>query len=269
MTSSIPPDIVDALLRIEGASFVRQVDWFEELGSTNDQALRLADDPNVTLPRLVWTGRQTAGRGRGANAWWSGPGSLTFSLVIDTETHGLPPDRRPQLSLLTGLAVLDALRPFVPESALGLKWPNDVWLSGRKVCGILVETASRLPQRVVIGVGLNVGNSFRSAPPELRQIATSLVDETPSPVSPPAILLSFLSAWPALVRHFVEGELDLPRRWSRHCVLTGRPIRLTAGTSVVEGRCAGIDLDGALLIDTPGRRERHIAGTVRLVEAHR
>jgi len=264
VTSSLPPDVVDALLRIEGQSFVRQVDWFDELGSTNDHALQIADDPATPLPRLVWTGRQTAGRGRGANVWWSSAGSLTFSLVIDAEETGLPAERRPLLSLLTGLAVIDALKSFV-GSGLGLKWPNDVWLSGRKVCGILVETARRQPHRVVIGVGLNVSNSFRSAPPEMRQMATSLVDELPTPVSPPTVLLAFLSAWPAVVGDYTSGNLRLPGRWSQHCVLTDRPVRVAAGTSIVEGRCAGIDETGALLIDTPRGRERQVAGTVRLL----
>jgi len=133
------------------------------------------------------------------------------------------------------------------------------------VCGILVETASQRPERVVIGVGINVGNSFRTAPPDIRQIATSLVDELETAVSAPAVLLAFLSAWPATVRAFADDDLHLPNRWQRHCVLTNRAIRLTAGNAVTEGRCAGIDERGALQIDTLRGRERHIAGTVRLL----
>ena len=187
------------------------------------------------------------------------------SLVVDAGTLGIAAECRPQLSLLTGLAVIDALKLFVPETLLGLKWPNDVWLRGRKVCGILVETASQRPERVVIGVGINVGNSFRTAPPDIRQIATSLVDELETAVSAPAVLLAFLSAWPATVRAFADDDLHLPNRWQRHCVLTIRAIRLTAGNAVTEGRCAGIDERGALQIDTLRGRERHIAGTVRLL----
>lgn len=259
----MPPEIVDALLRIESLGIVRQVDWFPELPSTNDYALELADLSEGEFPRLVWTGRQTAGRGRGANVWWSAPGSLTFSLVVDGAALGVESHRRPQLALVTGLAVLEALALFVPEMSLGLKWPNDVWLAGRKVAGILVETSSRCPERLVIGVGVNVSNSFRSAPAEICHAATSIVDESAEGATAPAVLLAFLSAWFRLVRDFADQELLLAERWRRHCVLAGRPVRLTAGSVVVDGGCVGIDDGGALLIETTRGRERHIAGTVR------
>jgi BirA family biotin operon repressor/biotin-[acetyl-CoA-carboxylase] ligase len=259
----LPPDIVDTVLRLEGLGLVRQVDWFAALGSTNDQALTLADDDAVELPRLVWTGRQTAGRGRGANKWWSAAGALTFSLIVDADALGVPADRRPPLALVAGLAVVEALAPFAGGTPLGLKWPNDVWLAEKKIAGILVETARRRNERLVIGIGLNVGNSFRDAPPEVRQIATSVADESSLPVAPPAVLLGVLTAWTRLVTEFAAGDLPLAAAWRRHCVLTGRVVRLTAGPQIVEGRCAGIDDDGAILIDTVRGRDRHIAGTVR------
>lgn len=155
---------MDALLRIEGETLVRKADWFAALGSTNDLALRWAADADLELPRLIWAETQTAGRGRGAHVWWAAPGGLTFSLIVDEASTGLRAAMWPQVSVLTGLAIAEMLSEFVPAHSIGLKWPNDVQVHGRKICGILVEFLPGQPHRLVIGVGINVGNSFRRAP---------------------------------------------------------------------------------------------------------
>src|SRR5262245_50492595 len=124
------------LARIAGSRLVAEVDSHHTLASTNDRALELATRGDPKLPLLVLAERQTLGRGRGANRWWSAPGALTFSLAIDGRLGTTPPQSLPPWSLAAGLAVCEALADLVPRGDWRVKWPNDIFLSGRKVGGI-------------------------------------------------------------------------------------------------------------------------------------
>lgn len=249
---------------MESETFVRQVDWFAELESTNTHALTRAAEPELLLPRLIWAERQTAGRGRGANEWWSASGAVTCSLLIDGPAIGLPPERWPQVSMVTAIAVAETLEQFLPAERIGLKWPNDVQLDRRKVAGILVEAAPVVPGRLVIGLGLNVGNSFRRAPADLQSLAVSLADVLPAPPSPADVLREFLHAWQTLTKMLREGGLNLAERWSEQCVLSHEPVVLMHGHQRIEGLCRGITPEGALLLEVDGRLQTYWAGTVRL-----
>ena len=123
-------------LRAHG--WLRHVEVYPLIGSTNDRALVIAERSERELPALVVAERQTAGRGREGRTWWSGEGALTFSLALAPTSMGLAPRYWPAMSLTTALAVCDV----IAESAFGkqasVKWPNDVLLEGRKVAGVLL-----------------------------------------------------------------------------------------------------------------------------------
>ena len=251
--------------RLLAESCLRRADWLDQIDSTNDHALLLANQAEIESPWLIGAEQQTAGRGRGANRWWGAEGSLLFSLLIDMPKMGLVSADWPRFSLITGLAVAETLASMVSSAVVGLKWPNDVWLGRRKVCGILIEQSDRFPERLVIGVGLNVNNSFHDAPDDQRQIATSMADASGGTVfSRTDVLIEFLNQWRLLSQYLAEGNIDLVERWSRKCVLTGNPVTLTSGRKETTGFCVGIDGDGALLLRTAFAVERHYAGTVRL-----
>ena len=178
-----PSDIA----RIVSETFIDRVDYHEEIESTNSRATQLAAAASAnTVPDdrscvLVLTENQTAGRGRGANRWWSTRGALTFSVLIRPNAVDLPTDRWPQLSLTAGLAVCEAIESLLSDVTVGIKWPNDVYLSGRKVCGILVEAGGGQPGsgvigNIVFGIGVNVHNSAENAPHELRDKVIALSD---------------------------------------------------------------------------------------------
>ena len=160
---------------ILAAGWIQTVDFFDELGSTNDQAIRTASNARPH-PRLVICDRQQAGRGRGANRWWASEGALTFSVVIEPDVIGIPMERWPTLSVAVGGAICEALAACLPDVDVRLKWPNDVYADGKKLCGILVEVPPVSPPRLVIGIGINVANSARQAPPEVQARMTALVD---------------------------------------------------------------------------------------------
>lgn len=264
LSDTPPSDMTAVLQRLERETFLRRAEWHAELDSTNSYAIALATQRETVVPRLIGTSHQLAGRGRGGNAWWSSDGALTFSLLIDPLQVGLPFLRWPQVALMTGLAVADTLEQFLPPASIQLKWPNDVYASGRKICGILTEVPPGRTDRLVVGIGLNVGNSLVGAPPELQSTATSLRDLI-GPDHPPReqLLLQLIPRWETWLRRLAADEIDFPALWRTKCYLTGEQIAVTIGPETQTGLCAGLDTDGALLLDTECGPRRILAGTVR------
>lgn len=254
------------LARLESSGIVAQIEFHAEIGSTNDRASQLAG-AELQLPLLVIADRQTAGRGRGANRWWSAPGALTFSLLVESAAASVQPTQWPQLSLTAGLAVCEALQALLPQQLWGVKWPNDVYLGGptglQKVCGILIESPSARRGRLIIGIGINVNNSFAAAPEELRERATALCDVAGRSFDRTDVLLQVIHSlhrrWGMLG---ILGFGALADDWRRYCILQGQTVTLEQGGERVVGLCQSIDDDGALVLQTPTERRRCIAGTI-------
>jgi len=219
-----------------------------EVDSTNSELMRRARAGD-TRPTLLVAERQTAGRGRRGREWHSAPGdSLTFSLGLP-----LAPASWSGLSLAVGVAVARALHPDI-----GLKWPNDLWLQGRKLAGILVETASvvdrpgadpgpdRSPVRyAVVGVGINIaprppGEALATPPAALRELWPDAdAGAALLRVAPP--LVSALQAFERL------GFPAFHARFDARDLLRDRPVTLSDGTS---GTAHGVSEAGALLVHT-------------------
>lgn len=260
--------MVFELNRIQEEAKLGHIAFQPELPSTNDHALELAAEDHAELPLLVLTETQTAGRGRGANRWWAAPGALTCSVLIEMHPASLPAQSRPKVSLTAGLAVCEALRELLRKQKaspqIGLKWPNDVLLSGRKVCGILVEASSARADRLVIGIGLNVNNSLTQAPAELQQTATALVDVIHTPLDLTDTLIEVLQQLAAGLHMLTAADEALFECFKHYCVLQGRRVCLDLGTRQVVGLCLGIDPDGALVVDTDFGPQRFFSGVVRM-----
>lgn len=252
----------DDLRRLERQTFVRRIEFHDELDSTNNLALELAKEDDVELPLLVLTEQQTAGRGRGSNSWWATRGALTFSVLVETVQQQLPPATWPRISLSTGLAVCEALGGLAPTADLRLKWPNDVFLDGSKLCGVLVEAPSGRMDRLVVGVGINVNNSFATAPEELKSLATSLYDSTQEVRNLADVLAEVLLRIESRLQSVRDGDAELTRAWRERCLLKNSLVSLRTGDQLVQGRCRGIDEDGALLIESSTGQTRHLAGVV-------
>lgn len=238
-------------------------EWHEELDSTNSRAHELARLPDTPATVLIVADRQTAGRGRGANTWWSAEGSLTFSLLIDASEEQLPSVHWPLVSLLAAQVIGDAIAAFLPGHDVRVKWPNDVYLQGKKVCGILVEVPPVRPARLIVGIGINVNNSLLEAPEEVRARATSLADEGSQAFDREAVLEAVVTPFLAKLDRLRESDLGFLERWPQRCLLTGKQVQVDCTTRIVEGRCEGIDHAGALLLRTPSGQERLFAGVVK------
>jgi len=213
----------------------------DSVDSTNDEVRRLAEQ-GMPEGLIVITDRQTQGRGRRGAAWFSPPGeSLAFSVLLRPDA---PKALWPRLALVTGLAVAEALEEYVP--LVGIKWPNDVWVHGRKIAGILVEAGKDF---VVVGIGLNVNTL--GFPPEVAGIATSLALESGGTVSRAEVLAAVIRRL-ALRRHQIGTEFaDVIASIGVRCVLTGQEVSLVSASGPLSGKVEGISPQGELLLRTP------------------
>lgn len=247
--------------------FVRAVVHREETASTSDLARALVLSGETALPLLVRADRQTRGRGRGANGWWSDAGSLTFTIAIGPEAHGLTISHEPRLALAAAVAVVGAVSPFMPPTeTLGIRWPNDVEAGGRKLAGILPERVETgLGLRLLIGIGLNVGTRLDDAPPEVRRLAASLAGFA-APGSdgpdPDRLLATILEQIEAVLPRLAGDDPSLAARWSELDTLRRQSVRVDLGPRVVAGIGRGIDADGALCLETAGETRRIYGGRV-------
>lgn len=240
-------------------AWIRGKNVYDELPSTQDEARRLVAEGYRELPFFVQALRQTAGRGRGGNRWSAGAGAIAFTLVFDPGEIGLGLDRVATLSIATALAVCEALQPFSPTEPLAIKWPNDVYASGRKLCGILIETMQRPvagPPVALVGIGVNVNNDVPSAAVEGRAPAISLAELAGGPV--PAVdafheaMTILLAALEREYRALAVGDPRQVERWNRRNLLAGRRCRIDTKRDMppLVGLVEAIEADGALTLLT-------------------
>lgn len=253
----------DSLAELSRDTFVRETRFHGEIDSTNTAAMQLlADDPRLITPLLVYADRQTAGRGRGDHQWWTATGSLTFSLIIDAESIGLSRGHHPQLSLLSAIALAHAVDALQPFGTVAVKWPNDVYLSGRKLAGILVETTGDHPSMHVVGIGVNVNNSFEAAPADVRGASVSLAETIGAEVDRLTFLRALLLQLDAVFSAFAQDPRSLQSSWRPFCLLTGKTVSIGLGGKIVGGVCRGIDPTGALQVETDRGMQSFHSGSV-------
>ncbi len=262
------PDVLNAddmLSLLSGHPLIgRDIRVFQETTSTNDVADRLGRD-GVKEGVVVLAETQTKGRGRLGRSWVSLPGNgLWLSVLLRPP---LPPQAATQLTIASATAVVRALRKSTglqPE----VKWPNDILIAGKKICGILTEMAAELEsiKHVVLGVGLNVNFEAADFPADLRKIATSIRIETGRPFRRCEIAAALLGELEADYRRLLQGDFEkIADEWEAACSTIGHNIEIATGHRVISGRAESLDSEGALLLRTQhGRLERIIGGDVTL-----
>lgn len=209
--------------------------WLDEVDSTNDH-LHRSDYPPGTV---VVAKRQTQGRGRRQNRWQSVEGeSLTFSVLL---RPAVPLALWPRLSLAAGLAVAETLERMGYEA--GVKWPNDLWIRGRKVGGILVESSD---DGAVVGIGLNLG--MREFGPGID--ATSLRVEDGRRWEAAEVLDLLLPRLAGRSESIGEGFEEILQQIRSRCVLSGRRVTLRTSRGEQTGEVSGIGARGELLLRT-------------------
>jgi BirA family biotin operon repressor/biotin-[acetyl-CoA-carboxylase] ligase len=229
-------------------------------GSTNDAA-RDAARRGAVAGTVYVAEHQEAGRGRQGRTWVSAPGlSLTLSALVRTKPEALP-----LLPLVAAVAVCEACEAVAP-AACHIKWPNDVWIDGRKAAGVLIEAR---PQEgwAVIGVGLNVGATADDLGADLRETATSLRIASGAAVPRDAVLCALFDRLAERLADLESGRApDLLDRYRERDVLTGRDIEWTVAGESHSGKVQGIDERGNLVVvRSDGERHALESGEVHLV----
>ena len=239
-------------------TFVARAEYYPSIPSTNDRAKQCAAQGPGELPLLVAADQQTAGRGRGASRWWTGRGSLAFSLLLDAATLGADRGRSPLGALAAAVAIVDTVAPLAPAHGVGIHWPNDVYAAGGKLAGILVEV---LPdRRHVVGIGLNTNNSLAEFPAELQQKATTLLDLSGRQHDQTTILTTLLANLEANFRLLATSPERTGARADQLCLQRGQTLTLELGQESFTGRCAGIAPDGALVLEMPEGKRSFYSG---------
>ncbi len=248
--------------RVLAETFIARAEYHATLPSTNDRAMACALEGPGELPLLIAAERQTAGRGRGGHRWWTGPGSLAFSLLLGPGQLAVTEHRQsPLIALAAALAVVDVLAPRIPSQTVGIRWPNDVVATDGKLAGILVDV---LPdRRHILGIGVNTNNSLDEAPPELRRTATTLLEITGQEHDQTTLLVSLLQGLEDVLDQLARQPQQIGWRADALCVQHNQTLTLRLGSRSIRGRCAGIAPDGALLLETPGGRQSLYSGVLQ------
>lgn len=238
----------------------RKVKYYEEVDSTNTQAKRLAEEAD-TDGLLVITEVQTAGKGRRGKAWESPKGSgIWMSLILKPE---LEPIHASGLTLVAALAVANAIRKITKLDAY-IKWPNDIVINGKKVCGILTEMSSEMDyiNHIVIGIGINVNTEhFHES---IKDIATSLYLEYKNKVKRSVLVCEILKQFELYYEMYLETKnlSLLIEQYNQLLVNIGKEVVVIEAQSQFQGTALGVNESGELIVQVNDTIKRIVSGEV-------
>ncbi len=234
---------------------IKSLRYFEQIGSTNDEALAWATDRAPDLS-LVYAEQQTSGRGRMARPWFTPPGAaLALSLIL--RPQGAERENVGLFSGLGALALVSALRKYGVTAQV--KWPNDVLINRRKTAGVLVETVwmGTEAESVVLGIGVNVAPESVPPPEALNFPATCILSEAPTPVERFDLLHTLLAELIAWRPKLASDEFL--RAWDESLAFRGETVRVWAGEAEpIVGQVAGLEADGSLRLSLGGGEIRGV-----------
>ncbi len=255
---TIAKEEVGSLLRTHRMG--KEIHYFSQIGSTNQYAKKIAEE-GAPDGSLVIADEQTAGRGRSGRSWVTPPGeAIACSLLLRPK---LLPERISMVTLVMGLAVVRAVNALYDVHA-GIKWPNDVVIGGRKLCGILTEMSAEVGEvhYIVIGVGINA--NLTSFPEEISRIATSLKLELGHEVNRAQLIAQVMYEFEGLCERFeADGDLRQIRDpYNELCLNAGRSVRVLDPAGEYTGVSQGINALGELLVETDGEIREVASGEV-------
>ncbi len=235
----------------------REFRYLPRTGSTNDQLRKLCMEETLPEGTLLLTDHQTEGRGRGKRRWYSGKEmNLTFSLLLSPqlslEDSGL-------ISLMCGVAVVDAIRAGGYFSA-GLKWPNDILISGSKLGGILTERfKTENGPAVIVGIGINVNEDSLQMPGELRLTTASLFTATGEIWCRETLLAAILGA---IESYDPTRPQEILKAWESYCLHVGKTIKFHHGSTMLRGLFEGLTNRGYAKILVSGQERIFSSGEI-------
>jgi BirA family biotin operon repressor/biotin-[acetyl-CoA-carboxylase] ligase len=232
--------------------FVDTCLFFEEIDSTNTLAKELAAIPAQGM-HVLWAGRQRAGRGRQGRSFFSAiDGGLWVSVVVGIQNF----EHHFHLNRSLSTAIADALvAEGLSAGSVALKWPNDIYVNDRKICGILLEAIPGRTDGIVAGFGLNVNIAAPDFPHTLTTIATSLSIETGSQHDCPRLLAAILTGFE---RYRHEDQALVHARYCQRLYRRGHTVTINGMTGIFHG----VDIDGRIVLCTTKGMSYFLSGDV-------
>jgi BirA family biotin operon repressor/biotin-[acetyl-CoA-carboxylase] ligase len=239
----------------------QEIHHFAEVTSTNDVAKELARK-GVKEGIVVISETQTLGRGRLDRVWVSPQGGIWFSIVLRPQVH---PKEASKLTFVAAVAVARTIREMF-ELRAEIKWPNDVLIGGKKVCGILTETSTtgEVVDFVVVGIGINANVGLDSFPESLRNSLTSLKQERMVEIAREEFLRALLEEVERYYTILMRKAFDLIlEEWRKLASFLGQYVEITSFDQKTRGQAVNVDSDGSLIIKlTDGRMKKVMTGDV-------
>lgn len=234
----------------------RNIIYFKSLSSTNAFAKKMirkgAKEGTVIIAET-----QTAGRGRKDREWLSPPGGLWFSIILYPSLH---PRKSNLIMMASSIAIADAIATLKLRPQI--KWPNDILVNEKKVCGILMEVEAGMNEIIfaIVGIGINVYNEL---PSSLKKTATTLQQCTNKKISRITLFESILKNFDDYyVKLLQENYEDIRKKWLSFSHTTGKEVEIKEGNVTVRGKVIGIDGDGFLLVKDKKKIHRIVSGDV-------
>ena len=242
------PDILrksDVLQGLKTEVIGREIHILRVTSSTNTHAMEMASDgsPEGTV---VVAETQTGGKGRLGRTWVSPKGNLYLSIIF---RPNIPLRKAPLITLMGAVAVASTLKAVYNVQAT-IKWPNDIFVSSKKISGLLTEMSAEQDRikHIVLGIGINVNITLNALPAEVRTSATTLVEETGQKINRKMLLCQLLMELERWYRIFL-GDVDcMLREWKAFNMTIGNRVTVQGMGESFEGDAVGIDTEGRLLI---------------------
>ncbi len=262
LTLILPHKLKDAL----NTSYIgKEIHYFWEVDSTNEVAKGLAMEgaPEGTI---VIAEKQRKGKGRGGKPWISPIGGAWMSIILRPDTL---PINAPQLTFTAGVA---AAKTIGEEYGIevGIKWPNDILIEDKKVCGILTEISTERDSidYIIAGIGIDANVDLDLLPPELREETTSLKSVLEKEISRMKLVRKFLENFEKMYNEFNQGNFQkILQKWRKYSKTIGNNVEIRKGTEIVQGEAVGVNSEGALILELKdGSLRKIISGECRHVD---
>jgi len=235
----------------------KKIIYLKKVDSTNSYCKNLVKE-STAEGTIVVADIQEKGRGRKNRGWSSPSGGLWFSILLNPE---LPPHNAMIITMAASVSVAEAITKITGLKPV-IKWPNDVLIDGKKVCGILTELDAEMDKinYATVGIGINV-NNFVSK--DLQDIATSLKTETSQYVSRVEFLKNILCIFDKKYKHVKSGDYEKIREsWFLHADIIGKKVKVNREKDVVLGIISDVDETGCLILNTKFGPEKIVTGDV-------
>ena len=262
------PDIIEPFeieRNLSTKYIAHNIHFYQEVTSTNDIAKKFVDN-DAPEGTVIIAEQQTAGRSRSKNDWASPEGGIWMTLILKPEVTLLEASK---LTIVTGVAIAKTLHDKFNLDA-GIKWPNDIMIGNKKICGILTEAVTDYDdlKAVLIGVGIDVNINQSDLPDDLQDITTTVSEESTEEIKRAEIMKVFFSIFEELYEEFKNGQFKhIIGEWRRLSSTTGNRVKVYKDGKAMLADAVGIDNQGALIVELDdGSLEKIISGECIIID---